>query len=191
MSGAFNVTWRTGTIWPGLAAITVGLVAQASPVLAEAPRQLYNKTIQISWTVDQIARTADGQSRNRAIAVNQTIYVSSAGRLFTRGSRASGSNSKQSDIAPGAGQNQSGEAAGVHFQGNQLVGNVAFAQGARQFVATFDSAFSSCKVAVSFGREGGGNLKRVGITGEMLTIESMKSSGESCAIRDGNAFGSQ
>ena len=34
-------------------------------------------------------------------------------------------------------------------------------------------------------------LKRVGITGEMLIIESMKATGESCAIRDGNPFASQ
>jgi hypothetical protein len=175
--------------------VTIGifaasLVAHTLPALADAPRQLFNKTIQISWTADQVAHTVDGQSRNRAIAVNQTIYVSSAGRLFMRSMRANGSKSNQSEIAPGAGQNQSGEATGIRFQGNQLVGSVAFAQGARQFIATFDSNFSSCKVAVSFGREGGG-LKRVGITGEMLIIESMKATGESCAIRDGNPFASQ
>jgi len=189
VSSAGNLTWRTYLFWTVLAAVAASVVP-ASPVLADAPRQLYNKTIQIGWTVDQVAHTADGQSRNRAIAVNQTIYVSSAGRLFTRSSRASGPKSKQSEMAPGANQNQGGEATGIRFQGNQLVGSLAFAQGARQFIATFDGSFSSCKVAVSFGHEGGG-LKRVGITGEMLTIESMKASGESCAIKDGNAFGGQ
>jgi len=173
-----------------IAIFAASLVAHISPALADAPRQLFNKTIQINWTVDQIAHTVDGQSRNRAIAVNQTIYVSSAGRLFTRSSRASGPKSKQSDMAPGAAENQGGEATGVRFQGNQLVGSLAFAKGARQFVATFDGSFSSCTVAVTFGREGGG-LKRVGITGEMLIIESMKPTGESCAIRDGNPFASQ
>ena len=190
MGSAGNVTRRTGPFWTALAAIALSVVVLTSPVSADAPRPLYNKTIQISWTVDQVAHTADGQSRNRAIAVNQTIYVSSAGRLFTRSSRANGSRSKQSEMAPGANQNQGGEATGIRFQGNQLVGSLAFAQGARQFVATFDGGFSSCKVAVSFGREGGG-LKRVGITGEMLTIESIKATGESCTIRDGNPFGSE
>lgn len=176
----------------GVAAVFVAsLVAQMSPALADAPRQLFNKTIQISWTVDQVARAADGQSRNRAIAVNQIIYVSSAGRLFTRSSRANGSKASQSEMAPGATENKGGEATGVRFQGNQLVGSLAFAKGARQFVATFDGTFASCTVVVKFGREGGGGLKRVGITGEMLTIESMKATGETCSIRDGNPFASQ
>jgi hypothetical protein len=184
---AGHVLRPTGRFWTTLAAIAMSAVAPASPARADAPRQLYNKTIQISWTVDQVAHTADGQSRNRAIAANQTIYVSSAGRLFMRSSRVNGTKSSQSEMAPGASQNGSGESAGVRFQGNQLIGTTAFAQGARQFVATFDGGFSSCKVTVSFGRDGGG-LKRVGITGEMLTIDSMKPHGESCVIRDGNAL---
>lgn len=190
MNRAGNAPRPAGRFWTPRAAVAISAVVLASPAWAEAPRQLYNKTIQISWTVDQVAHTADGQSRNRAIAVGQTVYVSSVGRLFTRSSRVNGTKSSQSEMAPGASQNGSGESAGVRFQGNQLVGTVAFAQGARQFVATFDSGFSSCKVTVSFGRDGGG-LKRVGITGEMLTIESMKPHGESCVIRDGNAFGSE
>jgi len=173
-----------------LALFGAHLAIQASPALADAPRQLFNKTIVINWTVDQVARTVDGQSRNRAIAVNQTIFVSSAGRLFTRSSRASGPASKQSEMAPGATANQGGEATGIRFQGNQLVGSVAFERGARQFIANFDASFSSCTVAVTFGRDAGG-LKRVSIKGEMLIIESLKATGESCSIRDGNPFASQ
>jgi hypothetical protein len=166
------------------------LASQTVPASADAPRQLYNKTVQINWTTSVVQRGADGQTRNVAVAVSHTVYVSSAGRLFERGSRSTPKGKKQSDNAPDAAQNAGGEATGLHFQGNQLVGNTAFAQGARRFVATFDSSFSSCSVAVMFGREGGG-LKRKGVTGEMLTIDSMTASGESCSIRDGNPFGGQ
>ena len=124
------------------------------------------------------------------MAVNHTVYVSSVGRLFERASRSTPKGKKQTENAPGAAQNAGGEATGLHFEGNQLVGNTAFAQGARRFVATFDSSFSSCTVAVTFGREGGG-LKRKGVDGVMYTIDSMSASGESCSIREGNPFGGQ
>jgi hypothetical protein len=163
------------------------MVVPAVPAFADAPRQLYNKTILISWSV-AVAQTApDGQKKNVAVAVNHTVYVSSAGRLFERSSRATRKGMKQSENAPGATQNAGGEATGMHFEGNRLVGGTAFAEGARRFVATFDPGFSSCTVAVMFGREAG-HLKRKGVDGVMYTIDSMTPSGESCSIREGNAF---
>ncbi len=154
---------------------------------ADAPSQLRNKTIQVNWSVDEVARGADGVPRNRNIAVSHTVYVSSAGRVFERSSRANGRASSQSENAPGASQNRGGEATGLRFVGNRLVGDTAFAQGARHWEVTFDSSFSSCTVTVTFGREGGG-IKRRGINGEMLTIESMKATSQSCSIREGNPF---
>jgi hypothetical protein len=163
------------------------LAIPAAPAFADAPRQLYNKTIQISWSV-AVAQTApDGQKKNVSVAVYHTVYVSSAGRLFERGSRRTAKGMKQSENAPGAAVNAGGEATGLHFEGNRLVGNTAFAQGARRFVATFDPGFSSCTVSVTFGREAGG-LKRKGVDGVLYTIDSMTASGESCSIREGNAF---
>lgn len=123
----------------------------------------------------------DGQKKNVAVAAQHTIYVE-------RGSRASKRGRKQTDNAPGSTINAGGEATGLHFEGNRLVGSTAFAQGARRFVVTFDPGFSSCSVAVTFGREGGG-LKRRGVDGVMYSIDSMKASGESCSIREGNPFG--
>ncbi len=167
--------------------IAAAMALPAAPAFADAPRQLYNKTIQIGWSV-AVAQTApDGQKSNVAVAVSHTVYVSSAGRLFERASRATKRGTKQSENAPGAAQNAGGEATSVHFEGSRLVGSTAFAGGARRFVATFDPNFSSCTVSVMFGREGG-HLKRKGVDGVIYTIDSMTSSGESCSIRDGNAF---
>jgi hypothetical protein len=164
--------------------IFLGVVGAAQ---AQAPRQLYNKTIQVNWTSLVNATDPNGQSKDLAVAVSHTIYVSSAGRLFERGSRATQKGSKQTENAPGATQNANGEATGLSFRGNRLVGNTAFGQGARNFTVTFDPGYSSCTVSVVFGRDSGG-LKRRGVDGVMRTINSMKSSGESCSIREGNPF---
>lgn len=175
-------------IAPNACAIAALIGVQTGPASADAPRQLYNKTIQASWSVSMAQTGPDGQKKNVAVAAQHTIYVSSSGRLFERGSRASKRGRKQTDNAPDSTINAGGEATGLHFEGNRLVGSTAFAQGARRFVVTFDPGFSSCSVAVTFGREGGG-LKRRGVDGVMYSIDSMKASGESCSIREGNPFG--
>jgi hypothetical protein len=177
-----------GVLRAGIAAAV--LLLPAWQALADAPQQLRNKTIQASWSVDQVARGADGVARPRSIAVSHTVYISSAGRVFERSSRANGRASAQSENAPGAAQNRSGEATGLRFVGNRLVGDTAFEQGARHWEVNFDAGFASCTVTVTFGREAGG-IKRKGINGEMLTIEQMKATSENCSIRDGNPFASQ
>ncbi|MDO9299513.1 hypothetical protein [Bradyrhizobium sp.] len=170
----------------GLVAAAVG--ALAFPAFANAPRQLYNKTIQINWSVQIVRADGQGQKNFVSSAVSRTVYVSSGGRLFERASRSNKRGKKQTDNAPDTTRNKGGEATGIRFSGNRLIGHTAFAQGARQWVATFDSSFSKCTVAVTFGREGGA-MKRRGIDGVMHTNESMTASGESCSIRDGNPFG--
>lgn len=173
-------------------ALKVGLFAAAisipaSQAFAEAPHQLYNKTVQINWSVSVAETGPDGQKKNPTVAINHTIYVSSAGRLFERASRASRKGLKQSENAPDQTRNAGGEARAVHFEGSRLVGNNAFTAGALHFVATFDPSFSSCTVAVIYGREAG-NIKRKGIDGVMYTIDSLVASGETCSVREGNPF---
>lgn len=171
----------------GACSIMAALAAGTWPAHAGAPRQLYNKTIQITWTSNVSETSPDGRHFNRSLAVTHIVYVSSAGRLFERGMRSRGQKRRQSDNAPGSTHNAGGEANNVHFEGSRLIGLLAFAQGARRFVATFDPSFTSCTVSVTLGREGGG-MKRKGIDGVLYTLDSITPSGESCSIRDGNSF---
>ncbi len=143
-------------ILSGAFVIAAVVAAPALPALADAPPQLRNKTIQLSWTSSVAEHDDAGQLKHVSINASRMIYVSSAGRLFERARRSSGRMAKQSDNAPDAAQNKGGEARGLSFQGGKLVGVIAFAQGAVRFVVSFDSGFSSCTVDVSYGREGGG-----------------------------------
>jgi hypothetical protein len=188
LEGAHNVRDFSLRRFSSKVCLTAAVLAvQSFPAFADAPRQLYNKTIKISYSASQVKTAEDGQKKNVTSAVYHMVYVSSAGRLFHRGSRATRAGMKQSDNAPGATVNAGGEATNVRFEGNRLVGDTAFAQGARRFVVTFDPGFSSCSVSVIFGRDAGG-LKRRGVDGVMYTIHSMTPSGESCSISEGNAF---
>jgi hypothetical protein len=167
--------------------VAAAIFSQAWPAFAAAPRPLYDKTIHVSWSVavDQVA--PDGRRRNVPVAVKHTVYVSTAGRLFERASRATRKGEKQTENAPGATRNRGGEATNLHFEGSRLVGTTVFAQGARRFVVSFDANYSTCSVAVLFGRDAKG-LKRKGVDGRMYTIESMKASSEACSISAGNSF---
>jgi hypothetical protein len=158
----------------------------AFPAFA-APSQLYNKTIHMSWS-NLVSETGpSGEKKSVTVAINHTVYVSSTGRLFERASRSAGRMQKGSDMAPGDALNKGGEATNVHFEGNRLVGLLAFAQGGRRYVASFDPGFASCTLAVTIGREAGG-MKRKGINGVMYTLDSVTPSGESCSISEGNSF---
>ncbi len=170
-----------------LMALGALLLGYSVAACAEAPRPLFGKTIQISWTSSTVQRSADGQTINPQVAVNWTIYVSSAGRLFVRGARSVGRRGGQSDIAPGATKNSGGEPTGVRLIGNKLVGNVAYTVGAVNFVATFDPNFRSCTLQVMYGREGGRMMRR-GVDGVMRQVQSVTVSGQSCSVREGNAF---
>lgn len=178
-----------------IAATTSSIIAlfagQVMPARAEAPRQLYNKTIQINWTAQVTEHGADGKTVTPQISASRTIYVSSAGRIFIRASRTNtkSGQSKGGDLAPGATTTGAGEATGARFVGNKLIETAAFPQGAGQLIATFDASYSSCSVNLIYGRDVGG-MKRRGINGVMYTVDSISVSGQSCSIRDGNPFAS-
>jgi hypothetical protein len=161
------------------------LLCSAAPTLA-APAQLLNKSVTLNWTTSIMQRHPDGQEKARQIAFNRTIYISSTGRLFERlQMRSSAGMSGKFENAPGAAQ-VAGQARGLRFVGDQLVGNVAYASGALQYVVNF-SGGSSCTVNVVLGRSGG-KMRAKGLDGRMYDVLSTSVSGQSCSVRDGNAL---
>lgn len=170
-----------------LLAAGIAFAVSGGTASAQAPRPLYDKSIQIAWTSSAVERSADGQTIRPQVNVGWTVYVSSMGRLFARGRRSVGRRGVHSDMEPGAKTNRGGERVGVRFAGNRLLGNVAYALGAVSFVASFDQSFSRCTVQVIYGRESGKMMRR-GVDGVPREIISVTPSAETCSIREGNAF---
>jgi hypothetical protein len=171
--------------------VVAAVALSTSSAVADAPRQLCNKTVELGWSVRLVQHGPDGQTVTPTINASRIIYVSSAGRLFTRSSRTNSKigQSRGGDYAPDVSRNNEGEARDLHFIGNQLIGNVAYVQGAGHLTVTFDSNFSSCSLALIYGRDSGG-MKRRGLNGVMYTIDSLSVAGERCSIREGNPFAS-
>jgi hypothetical protein len=160
---------------------------------AAAPSQLFNKTVLLSWSSSGAARSDAGRSINYNISHKMTIYISSAGRLFTRYNRSSSGNIDRTDFEPGSKKSPSGHARELRFQGNQLIDSREWASGASasQVIATFDANFSSCTLSVIAGKSGGAALRAKGPDGVMYTLNSFSTSSPTCSIQNGNAFASQ
>jgi hypothetical protein len=173
------------------AALLTPALITCEPALA-APPQLFNKTIQLSWSTQVVQRGPGGEVVRPRIDAGRTIYVSTAGRLFDRSTRENQKLrlKKEGDFAPDAKVNRAGEARGLRFAGSALVGNVAFATGAVQFTATFDPSFSSCSLNVVYGKESG-SVRRRGLDGKMYDIESLTVTSQTCSVREGNPFAGQ
>jgi hypothetical protein len=177
---AFGVVAFIGAVWMG-----------AAPAIA-TPQQLLNKTVTLSWTAQAVVRDPDGKERQTSNYIKYIIYISSLGRLFEHSSRSDARHTQGGDTDLNATQTKIGEARGLRFEGNSLIANRGYAgaggSGAMQAVATFDSSYSSCTLAVRHGREGGAAIKRKGLDGVVREILSITVTGPSCSIQNGNAF---
>jgi hypothetical protein len=166
-------------------------VVCSNTAAAQAPRQLYNKTVAFSYTTQNLMRDADGKTHSGQTGISYTFYISSAGRIFERSSRSpAGGASQGGQFGPDSGaKSKTGETHSVRFEGNKLVSLRGFVTGASRTVVSFDAAFSSCTVSVQQGREGG-VFKRKGTDGVLREFLSITVSGETCSVREGNPFAS-
>lgn len=180
------------TLWSmGLAAV-VSMSGIACAAAGPAPPQLRNKSIITRFVLQVHQRAPDGRFANPAINVGYTVYVSSAGRSFIRQSRSINNPyftaSRTSEAGPGQSQSGNSETREMQFSGGRLIGNAAFISGAARMQIGFDPAYTRCDVSVQFGKAGGAPIRWKGLDGVLYTVESVTTTGNTCAIQDGNAF---
>jgi hypothetical protein len=154
-------------------ALTYASVANA----ADAPPQLYNKTITVSYTASMNAGT---------LAAQRIIYVSSKGRIFVRRTRSGGGASESKDLRLG----------NYSYSGGRIIGYLDFSRsgfggsGAQQMTISFDPSFRTCNASLRYGKSSGQPYRVVVPNGKTYSSDSAPTvSGISCAIKDGNPFG--
>lgn len=167
--------------------ITAAASSCLSPAYAGAPQQALNKTVHVSFSTAVNVVSPSGKRMSTTTTSNHTIYISSAGRLFGRGSYSAPGARTGGDAAPDAVRNNLGEVRALRFEGNKLVGDAAYQGGARHMTVTFDPAFSSCDVSVIFGKSGG-VVQRKGPDGQIYTVEAITLSSHSCSVQAGNGL---
>jgi hypothetical protein len=197
------IVWRAGF------AIIIGGVLSA-PGMAEAatfPAPLLGKSVIVSWTENR-QQKFEGTSEvvSRSVSTSLQVYISTAGRTFTKqsvSSRGGGrlrrdgpgrgfGTSFQEERAPGDPTSSMGRASDVvHMEGGALAVDRKMREGARRVAVTFDAGYTSCNARVILGREGGtGALRgRNPVNGRRFEIVSVDIATPSCSVASGNVFG--
>ena len=168
------------------------LFACFSGAVLAAPQALYGKSVVVSWTEQRMQRRqGEGEFRPATRQGEFSVYVGGTGRIFNRASMTN----------PKRGRSGATERVGdtknrnVAFEGRSMVvtqhGSTG---GARRIAVAFDDGFSSCTAQVIRGKEEGAGaiVARSAITpGRKVEIASVKTTGVSCAVKNGNVFGGE
>jgi len=163
-----------------------GLAAMLPGALHAAPAGMLNKTVTVSYETSIPAKTLGGEPRNARRNVNKVMYISSAGRIFTRSVRRAAPGGDTVETAPG------GSDGAPHIEGNTIVSTVKAFTGATRLVVSFDSSFSSCTATVISGRENGNFVWKSLNKGETyIATGPTQVSTPSCSVQSGNAFAGQ
>jgi hypothetical protein len=173
--------WASAALW-----------LTSSAALAAAPTELYNKTVELSWTVESVQRLPDGRTVTPSVHVERQIYVSSAGRLFARTTRSSLRRgaliTKSGEVAPGDDRTPGGLARQFRFEGHHLVSRAEYHSGAAQMTVDFGADFRTCAMNLVYGRQGGAPIKWKAMDGTIREVISARAVSSSCSIRNGNPF---
>ena len=169
------------------AACSLFFLSLLSNFASSASPQIQNKTVTASWSVENTLVAPNGRVFAPTIRQQRVIYVSSTGRLFVKASFNTPRGSDSAEIAPG-GKTPAGGARDARIEGGKIVAMAALQGGAAgRMVISFDPSYSTCVVDVVIGRSDRGRrmMRRDGVP---LEIRSQTISGQSCSVREGNAF---
>jgi hypothetical protein len=194
------------TISKAACAIVLG-GALSAPEMARCetfPGPLLGKSVNVTWTANRLQRfESGGNVVSRALSVSLQIYISTAGRAFSKeavsfsgiggvvpGGRRLQSGAVQRDRAPDDGEAPRGVNV-VHVDGRALVVDRQMVEGARRVSITFDPGYGSCNARVILARENGaGALRGRGhIGGRTFEVLSIEFSTPNCSVQPGNVFG--
>jgi len=170
----------------------ISVLLCGSQVANAAPRALYGKSVVVTWQEER-QQKLPGEEEMRFVgaAAEFNVYVSEAGRpfsrlRFSRTNRHGKLRSGSSDAVGGE-----GSARNVSFSGSTMSASMPRGAGGALLVSvTFDSGFQSCSARTVSGKASGvvaAHAKSL-IKGGFIDLYSVKTSGESCRIQDGNMF---
>jgi hypothetical protein len=164
----------------------------ASQFANAAPQPLLGKSVIVTWQEErQQKRPDEEQLRSVGAAAEFDVYVSDAGRAFSR-LRFSVAN-RRGRLKSGSADAVGGErsARNVNFGGHTMTATMPRGAGGALLVSvTFDNAFQSCSARTLSGKAPGveaAHAKSI-INGQSVDLFSVKTSGETCRIQSGNVF---
>jgi hypothetical protein len=151
---------------------------------------LVGKSILVSWTENRQQRTNGSEVRPVTRNFQLQMYVSGAGRPFTRVTSSGRGGTHGNEQVGGGGDSLGGGTRSVKVNGNSIVVQANWANYARNLSVDVAPGGSSCSAQMSVGKEPGSAPKAFrNVGGFTVEIHSLSVSGVSCSIRQGNVFG--
>jgi hypothetical protein len=178
-------------------ALSGWLLGSAGPAAADtAPAALHNKTVVLTWTEKRSQKADSGELKHPTTTSDFRIYVSSAGRLFSRFTRTDlrSGRSNSSELAPDGNISFAGIGQGLRttrFEGSRLTSDNKMRSGARRIQAEFDADYRGCTLRVIYGKEGDAPLYHRAMDGRMYTVLSIDVIAPACSIKDGNLIAAE
>jgi hypothetical protein len=159
----------------------------ASSAIAAAPENLRNKTFTVSWSEEHNQSRDGGEFQDVSVPYLWTMYVSSAGRGFTRlhagGGRGAGTHES---VGKGGSSFGGGEHAAT-FTSSGIVVRANFGEAARQISIAVTG--SGCSAQIVVGKTPGVEVAKFTRTdGRHFEIRSLRAGAASCQMQEGNAF---
>ncbi len=173
--------------WPLM--VVCPLFANPAPTAAAAaiPAGLRGHSLAVAWTDDRTIRDPSGREKQLAQTSALTLYVSGAGRVFSRFDRSTGRSDTSSLL-----QVSGAPSDFLHWnwEGGSLVADQHFDRGARRVIISFGEGWSNCTLRVLHGKEVGSSSivysgYRDGVKYQILSIAVTSTS---CTIQPGNVF---
>lgn len=176
------------------AAVIASAVVLSAPAAAAPAKQMYNKSVKVSWTVALVTKAPSGTIYNTSFAVTGGGYVSSTGRIFLSGTRTDTRRGSETvRTAPGERTGPGGTKLTMTANGNvfTLVQTSVSGGGAVQTRVVVDPAtYSTCTVNVVYGRSGKTKASYPGINEPgPYEMQSYSISNNTCSVINGNMFG--
>lgn len=158
---------------------------------ASAPAQLRGKSVIVNWTENRVQRNI-GEVNFRPVAASHqfSIYVSSAGRIFSRLTNRTRAGTGSADEVGGT----SAAKRTPIFTGQSLTVFIpSRGTGVRRLTVNFDRSFENCTATVIRARPEGAPIMTGTsiITGKALEVQSVSVGPASCAMQNGNVFGNE
>jgi hypothetical protein len=167
----------------------LGMVIATQANAASAPDALKGKSVVLTWTETRQQRNVGEPSFYSVNASRSlSIYVSTAGRVFSRATSSTRSGSGTIEQAPG-------EGGGAYPTRTALFGGQTMTLigetkgGARRTLIEFDASFASCSARVALAFQSGKTSVSLSlITKKYVEIKSVTMSGTSCSVKSGNVL---
>ena len=171
--------------------LTALLSPLASIFAAAAPgSDLVGKSVVVRWTENRQQRINSGADlRAVTVGFELQIYVSGAGRPFSRLTVSSRGGSPGNEQVGTQGESLGGGVRSISANGNSITLQANYGNYARNLRIEAASGGSGCSAQMSVGRESGSTPKAFKSGGRTIEIHSVSVSGVSCSIHQGNVFG--